>query len=676
VVVGPRQPAAVHALAQAINAALGNVGATVFHHAPMVHDVAYGPAALKVLIDEMKAGHVDTLVITARNPAYTAPADLGFADALRGVKNVVYTSLYEDETSALAGSFVPALHDFESWGDARATDGTVSIVQPLIAPLYVGMTAAELVSGFLGEARRGGYDLTKSYWKARKSGGPDFDLVWDRWLRDGVIPETAAAVETPTVAAEAGAAGLPAAMAPGGATEVLFAACPKLFDGRFANSAWLQELPDPVTKITWDNAVLISPSMAERLGVKPPSDGTLLNRPGMSDVVSVEVGGRKIEGPAYIAPGMADETAVLVLGYGRKGAAESTAHEIGYDAGSLRSAGALWLTSGNVAATGGRHQLAITQDHWRMEGRELAIEVDARAFAAGAHPGGHGEQGAGEHGGAGHEEGEGASGMHALEANRGDQPTLHKKWDPNRDDLTGRKVEYQWGMAIDLNKCTGCNACVVACQSENNIATVGKHNVVRAREMQWIRIDRYFTGDEHDPEVVNQPSACLHCEAAPCEYVCPVNATVHSDEGLNEMVYNRCVGTRYCLNNCPYKARRFNFLHYHGDLDPVSKMRMNPDVTVRSRGVMEKCTYCVQRIERKRIDARIAGHVMEDGDVVSACQQTCPSDAIVFGNINDPVSRVSKLYNDRRRYDLLHELNTRPRTVHLARVRNPNPELG
>jgi MoCo/4Fe-4S cofactor protein with predicted Tat translocation signal len=644
---GRRQPTAVHAIVAAINAALDNVGTTVTYGAPLLADAVCGTRPLAALAEEIAAGQVETLVITARNPVYTAPADLKFGKLLARIPNTIYHAHYEDETAGVSAYVVPAAHLLESWGDARATDGTVSIVQPLIAPLWGGVSEIEVLGAFLGEGDVNPYQVLRKSWQAKVSSvpgtGAEFDLIWEKWVGDGVIRGTETSPETTLTldgAAVTQAVGSLVAGAPKGAgVEIAFAPDYKVHDGRFANSSWLQEFPDPVTKLTWDNAALLSPATAKALGVDSDRDNDKFS------VLVIEYRDRRVHAPALIAPGHADDCITLVLGYGREGA-ESVAAGVGYNAGLLRGSDAPWFDRGAQVTLGtGMHLFAITQNHWSAEGREPAMDVTLADF----------ENPRSEF----HEK---------IEERRGSQPTIHQPWDYS-------KQQYKWGMAIDLGKCTGCSACVMACQSENNIPVVGKVNVVKGREMQWLRIDRYFAGEIEDPEVIVQPLACVHCETAPCEYVCPVNATVHSDEGLNEMVYNRCVGTRYCSNNCPYKVRRFNFLDYTGDTPAVRRLGMNPEVTVRSRGVMEKCTYCVQRIERARIDTRIQGRAIGDGELQTACQQGCPADAIVFGNLNDPKSRVTRLHGDERRYDLLHEVGTRPRTAYLARVRNLNPEL-
>jgi MoCo/4Fe-4S cofactor protein with predicted Tat translocation signal len=647
IIVGRRQPAGVHAMAAALNVALGNIGNTVDYAAPLTSDTNAGVAPLGALAQDIATGAVDTLVITASNPVYGAPADFKLAKLLERVPNTIYHGLYEDETAAACKTMIPAAHPLESWSDLRATDGTVSIVQPLIAPLWGGVQEAEVLAAFLEEGDVGAHGLLKKFWSGQEQAKAtgDFDGNWERWLADGIVPGTGAAVESGLSvdgAALAQAIG-PALAAVKQGTEIAFAADPKVYDGRFANSVWLQELPHPITKLTWENAAMISEATAKALNLE---DG---------DIVEISYRDRHVDAPVLRVPGHADDVVTLPLGYGRTGG-EKVAAGVGFNAGELRVSDAPWFDRGvTLAKTDRSVRFSITQDHWTMspDGREtpppavdttIAEVLDPRSKF--------------------HEE---------VEDRRPNpehpQPTIHKPVD-----YSGQA--YKWAMAIDLNKCTGCSACVVACQSENNITTVGKENVRKGREMQWIRIDRYYKGSFAEPDVLIQPLACVHCETAPCEYVCPVNATVHSDEGLNEMVYNRCIGTRYCSNNCPYKVRRFNFLNYIEDYTAAREMGMNPDVTVRTRGIMEKCTYCVQRIERKRISTRIEGRTILDGELETACQQGCPTRAIVFGSLNDASSKVSQLHADPRRYDLLHEIGTRPRTVYLARVRNPNPEIG
>lgn len=628
VLAGRRQPAALHALAIAMNAALGNAGATVAWAEPSLLDPLAGPEGLAALARELEAGQVETLLVTAWNPAYTAPADLALGALLAKVPDAIYLAQREDETSRAAGTVVAASHPLESWGDLRGRDGTASIVQPLLAPLHESVTELELLAAFTGQGHLGAWRLVRDGWRAR-AGAAAFDEAWDRWLADGVVPGTARPAAPPAPDLPAVAAALAAAPRPPAGLEACFAPDDKALDGRFAENAWLQELPHPVSKLTWDNAALVSPATARRLGL---ADG---------DVVRLTLRGRAVEAPVLQQPGHADDAVTLPLGYGRA-VAGPAGLGIGFHAGALRTAAAPWIDGGlGLEKTGRRHPLAQTQEHFSMEGRAIALGYDVGDLPRAAHE---------------------------LDEHRGTPASILPAVDYSKE-------EYRWGMAIDLSKCIGCGACTLACQAENNIPIVGKEQVLRSREMHWLRVDRYYQGPPEDPASVSQPLACVHCEMAPCEYVCPVNATVHSDEGLNEMVYNRCVGTRYCSNNCAYKVRRFNYLDYRGTYAPTIKMLQNPDVTVRARGVMEKCTYCVQRIERARIGARSHGEKVGGDQVVSACQQACPAEAIVFGNLNDPSSKVARLQADARRYDLLHELGTRPRTAYLVRLKNPNPEL-
>jgi MoCo/4Fe-4S cofactor protein with predicted Tat translocation signal len=636
VIAGQRQPAAVHALAHALNAELGNLGKTVTFTRPVALDPDSGTLGLRQLVREIEEGDVETLVITAYNPVYTAPADVDLAAALGKVPRTLYHHYYRDETAEVCSWLIPQTHELETWGDARAPDGTTSIIQPLLSPLFAGVAPVSLYAALVGEGHLTPYELVRAFWQQRSAGG-DFEAQWQRWLADGVIPDSAEPEAQPEVSASGVSAALQEVPVAKGELEVGFVPDYRTFDGRFANNAWLQELPDPITKITWDNAAYLSPKTAERLGVK------------LGDVVSIRLRERTLEAPVYVLPGHADEAVTLPLGYGRGGPAERTAAKVGFDAGRLRFSDAPWFDGGaTVEKTRRRHKFAITQDHWSMEGRPMALQgqvqrLEQLTSELEHHRGPHGDP---------------ARGLPTL------QPPVQYT------------EGYQWAMAIDLSRCTGCSACVIACQAENNIPVVGKDQIHRSREMHWLMIDRYFVGESADEvEVVTQPRMCVHCETAPCEYVCPVNATVHNEEGLNEMVYNRCIGTRYCSNNCPYRVRRFNYLQFNGDKSPTEKMAMNPDVTVRARGVMEKCTYCVQRIERARITTRIAGTIIRDGELQTACQQSCPAEAIVFGSLTEEGSRVSKLHQDSRRYDLLHLLNTRPRTGYLARIKNPNPEL-
>jgi len=628
IAAGPRQPAVVHAAVAALNAALGNVGATVDYREP-ADALLPSPAALADVVGALRDGKVKTLVVLGANPAYDAPADLDFAAAAAKAEEVVHFGSHVDETAALASWHLPAAHFLEAWGDARAACGTLSVIQPLIQPLYGAKSAVEL----LGVLARGqdvpGHDLVQDTWKAQL-GASDFEKRWNRLLHDGVLPESALPaaklVVAPGVFAELGSAASALAAA-AGELELVFQACPKVEGGASANNSWLQELPDAVTKVTWDNPLLVSPATAAARGLTD------------EDVVRLEVAGRSLELPVMRVPGMAEGTLAVVLGYGRRQAGR-VGTGVGFDAYALRTAKAHDLaTDVKLTAAGRRYPLAQTQEHGTMEGRALVREATLEhyrqdpKFAA-------------------------------------DETPLFSLW-PEHE----YKARPQWGMVIDLNACTGCNACAVACQSENNVPVVGKDQVRRGREMAWLRIDRYFTGAPEEPGAAFQPVPCMQCENAPCEQVCPVAATVHDAEGLNAMVYNRCIGTRYCSNNCPYKVRRFNFFNYTKDTPRVLKLVNNPDVTVRSRGVMEKCTYCVQRLSAAKIDARLAGRALADGDAKTACQQACPAEAIRFGDLLDLESQAAKARASDRSYALLAELNSRPRTTYQARLRNPHPAL-
>ena len=637
VVAGPRQPAAVHALTYWINEALGNLGETVSFVQKGNTEKGNGEIGgganaqpLEELAAEMDAGQVDTLVILGGNPVYNSPADFDFAANLRKVANTIHLGLERDETAAMCQWHLPEAHYLESWGDGRAHDGTVSLQQPLIQPLYAGKSAAELLAMVSAHQDQRGYDIVRNYWLAQW-GAAGGEKTWRRCLHDGLVPDTAYAVSEPKVDPLAISAALKVAPpVNSNGIEIGFYPDSGVYDGRFANNGWLQEAPDPMTKLTWDNAALMSAATASSLGVE------------QGDLVSIDAGGRETTMPVFIQPGHADRSISLALGYGR-----THCGHVGQGAGRnsyliRTAAGAGFLPGAQVRKPAGKHILASTQEHQSMEGRPLVREATLEDYTE--HP------------------------NFASEAV--EHPPLLSLYDePSYDQ------GHQWGMAIDLNSCVGCNACLVACQLENNIPVVGKDEVLRGREMHWIRLDRYYAGDPEDPQAVSQPVNCQQCENAPCENVCPVAATAHSPEGLNDMAYNRCVGTRYCANNCPYKVRRFNFFDFSEGLAEVQKMAFNPNVTVRVRGVMEKCTYCVQRIQEKKIEARGEGRSIADGEIKTACQQTCPAEAIVFGDINDSESRVSKLKAQNRDYAMLGELNTKPRTTYLAKLRNPNPEL-
>jgi molybdopterin-containing oxidoreductase family iron-sulfur binding subunit len=655
VVAGETQPPALHALVTAMNESLGNLGTTVITTDPVPARPENQLASIAELARDLAVGAVDVLVILGANPVYTAPADLDFKAALARAKLSVHLGLYADETAERCHWHVPRAHALESWSDARAEDGTVTIVQPQIAPLYQGKSDHEVLAALAGTPDLKGLELVRATTRGFLPAGTDFETFWRRALHDGFVAGTARPPRVLTLLPEtaAGAAReILAAQPPtGDVLEVNLRIDPALHDGRFANLGWLQELPRPWTRLTWDNAALVAPATAEALGVRN------------EDVVRIRtVDGREVEAPIWVLPGHAERSLTLHLGYGRKKSGR-VGQGVGVDAYPLRTTRHPWTLPGAaIMKTGAVHRLATTQTHHRMEGRALArsgtladFRADPRFLASPSH-GAEGEPG----------EGHGIGSGHGGNVGGGHPPSLFPGFPPG---------ENAWGLIVDLGSCHGCNACVVACQAENNIPIVGKDEVLNGREMHWIRIDRYFTGELDRPEIEQQPVLCMHCEQAPCEVVCPVAATTHSPEGLNEMTYNRCVGTRYCANNCPYKVRRFNFYPYADQKTPVLDLLRNPDVTVRSRGVMEKCTYCVQRINQARIQAAKEERPIRDGEVVTACQQACPTQAIVFGNLADPSSEVARLRRDPLNYGLLTELGTRPRTSYLARIRNPNPEL-
>jgi molybdopterin-containing oxidoreductase family iron-sulfur binding subunit len=645
VIAGETQPASVHLLAHAMNDALGNVGRTVFYTEPVEADPVDQLESLRDLVGEMHAGQVDLLLILGANPVYTAPADFDFSNALDKVPFRAHLGSHFDETSARCHWHIPEAHFLEAWSDARAHDGTASIVQPLIAPLYGARSAHEMLTALGERMERSGRDIVQEHWNARR---PEANAQWRRWLHDGFIPGTALPPKAVTLRSDAVArleperAGDTSSPA-GGSLEIAFRLDPSVADGRFANNGWLQELPKPITKLTWDNAVIVSPATAARLqaGGRPAMQGGEHGQI-VSDVVSLTYRGRTISGPIFAVAGHPDEAVTVHLGHGRSRAG-SVGSNTGFNAYALRTSDSLWSGIGvQVSRTGERMSLACTQSHHLLEGRNLVRTATREQYL------------------------ENPASVHGGEEPPPRTLTLYPEF--NYDG-------YKWGMAIDINACTGCNACVVACQAENNIPVVGKEEVLRGREMHWLRVDTYVKGGLYDPQTCFQPVPCMHCENAPCELVCPVAATVHSHEGLNDMVYNRCVGTRYCSNNCPYKVRRFNFLLYQDWSQPGLELARNPDVTIRSRGVMEKCTYCVQRINAAKIESEKAGRPVSDGEIKTACQQTCPADAIVFGDLNDPNARVAKLQAEARNYALLGHLNTRPRTTYLAAVRNVSPAL-
>jgi molybdopterin-containing oxidoreductase family iron-sulfur binding subunit len=627
VLAGENQPPEVHALSQAMNAALGNVGKTVRFTDPVEANSVIQGESLSQLVTDMQDGTVEMLVVISGNPVFNAPADLNFADALEKVKFRVHHSLCDDETSEHCHWHIPQTHYLEHWSDARAYNGTASIIQPLIAPLYGGKSTHEFVAALSGQAGTPGYEIVKGYWQAEQPAN-DFESFWQTAIHDGVVAGTAFPEKSPGLRMAGQQLDLQASTADG--LEINFRPDPTVWDGRFINNGWLQELPKPLTKLTWDNAAMISPATAERMSLQN------------EQVVELKSGGRSAKAPVWITPGQPENSVTVHFGYGRTRTGRIGAGT-GFNAFTLRTSRHPWFDTGlELTPTSETYALASTQLHSNMENRHLVRVGTLEEYQA--HP----------------------EFVHELGHDPPDDLTLYPKFENDG---------YAWGMAVDLNSCIGCGACTVACQSENNIPVVGKDQVQRGREMHWIRVDRYYEGGLENPETYHQPVMCMHCENAPCEVVCPVGATTHSDEGLNEMTYNRCVGTRYCANNCPYKVRRFNFYLYADYETESLKLLQNPDVSVRSRGVMEKCTYCVQRINAARIEAKKEDREIADGDIQTACQQVCPTDAIVFGDINDPNSAVSKHRSEHRNYGLLTETGTRPRTTYLAKLRNPNPEI-
>ena len=664
VLAGPRQPFETRRSAYEMNAMLGNVGETIVYLEGKPDPVAPGKDLAQLAAD-IHSGKVRTLLMLGGNAAYDAPVDLDFTGALAKVPTSIHLGLYRNETSRLCTWHIPQSHFLEAWGDAlvelprvRAASRTAvfSAIQPLIEPLHSGKSALDLLALIVGvEAASGDAYVRKTF---STMVGDDDGRRWRELLHDGADdpPVISGRPMAPTgphpkAAAPSGPAPeIPAPPIKNGELEIIFCPDSKVYDGRFANNGWLQELPDPMTRLTWDNAALMSPATAAKLGV------------ASQDVVRLQYEGRELEAPVYVMPGQADGTVALPLGYGRTaagkvgGSVADGVPPVGFNAYLLRTSKAMDFGSGlRVEPTGRTHVLATTQDHFAIDTAGLATrlkriptlvrEATLRQYRDDP----------------------------KFAQEMVEHPPLDSLWQEPRYD------GHRWGMTIDLSRCIGCGACVVACQAENNIPVVGKDRVLRGRQMQWLRIDRYFRGAADSPQVVYQPVACQQCEMAPCEAVCPVAATTHSHEGLNDMVYNRCVGTRYCSNNCPYKVRRFNFFNYHKDLEEpqneVAKMAYNPEVTVRSRGVMEKCTYCVQRIQNAKIVAKNERRPLVDGEIKTACQQACPTQAITFGDLADRTSAVARLAASDRAYGMLAELNVKPRTSYLARIRNPNPEL-
>jgi molybdopterin-containing oxidoreductase family iron-sulfur binding subunit len=645
VVAGEEQPAVVHAIAHAINTAYGNIGSTVLVTDPAEVAPTNQLASLMELIRDINAGAVKALIILGGNPVFDAPVDLRFKDALDKVPFRAHHSLYYDETSLRCHWHIPDTHWLESWSDARAHDGTVSIVQPLISPLYNGRSAHEVLGALIGGLDQTPYQTVRTYWFSKGA----TEQTWRKWLHDGVVensalpPRAASAAAPPQQPSNPATAGI----------EIELRHDPTIYDGRFANNAWLQELPKPQTKVTWDNVLVVGPSTAAKIGFGPDAREPLVNE-RRTRFAEVTYRGVKMNLPVWVVPGHADEVATVYFGYGRTNAGK-VGSGIGFNTYPFRFANALHGGAGasiHVDDTMPVYKIACTQEHQSIDPREVGERGIIRAATF-------------------------AEYLKHPEFAKEEEHGADTAGEENASMYPGYKYsdKHAWAMVIDNSVCIGCNGCVLACQAENNIAVVGKEQVVRERELHWLRIDRYYRGDVNNPEVFHEPVPCMQCENAPCEPVCPVEATSHSDEGLNDMTYNRCIGTRYCSNNCPYKVRRFNFFHYSDyDTEAFKPMR-NPDVTIRTRGVMEKCTYCVQRINAAKIDAEKENRRVRDGEVTTACQQACPTEAIVFGDMNDKTSHVAQLKAEPTNFTLLEELQTRPRTTYLATIRNPHPSL-
>jgi len=650
VIPGIYQDQSVQAMASAINTAIGAYGKLA-----LLGGDPNGPAigsqltGLKSLIFDLNAGKVDWLVILNANSIYSAPADLEFTAAFEKAKMTVHLGSHLDETGQYAQWHIPAAHYLESWSDARAYDGTVSIVQPMIDPLYGGKTAHHFFQALLDEPGLSPYGAVRETWKSTIKG--DFEVGWRKALHQGWIDGTTNVSSQPYLNGVSFEAKVPAP-APKDALEIIFRPDPNIYDGRWANVGWLQELPKPVTNLSWDNAAIMSGATLTKYGLEE------------DDIVELSVQGRKVNAPVIVAPGHPDNSVTVHLGYGRQ--TGRVAGGAGFNAYLIRTSDALFYAVGSMKKVEGKWGVAVTKSHFQ----------DHRPKLFGGEGNGNNSMEANEALGE-----RGIIRYATLEeykANPGfaNEGETHSTTDKSNSLFPNWEYkDNAWGMSIDMNSCTGCNACIVSCYAENNIPVVGKQQVRIGRNMQWLRIDTYFEGDLAAPRAHFQPMACQHCENAPCEQVCPVGATVHTPEGLNAMVYNRCVGTRYCSNNCPYKVRRFNFLLYSDFETQSLKLMRNPDVTVRSRGVMEKCTYCLQRISAAKIEADKENRPIRDGEIVTACQQACPAQAITFGNINDKQSKVAKLQDDERSYQVLADLNTRPRTKYVAAVTNPNLEL-
>ncbi|MEX0904362.1 MAG: TAT-variant-translocated molybdopterin oxidoreductase [Balneolaceae bacterium] len=660
--IGKEYKPAAQAAVAAINLALGNNGNTVTYHELPYRENRDENQAFSDAVREMQNGAVDTVVLIGTNPVFTAPADLNFAEALENTGTKVHLSDYFDETSRNCDWHVNHAHFLEMWGDGLSYTGQRSVIQPQILPLYDGLSEIEFINTIITGEESTGYDLVRETWQSYYPS--DFDSQWERILHDGIEPDSGFGDVNVSLAADFDSAIQPElSYEPVSGIEITIKPDSTLFDGRFANNGWLQELPDPMTKISWDNVAMMSPKTAESLGINPERSFSSREVP----VVRISGGNSTIEIAAWVLPGHADDSITLTTGYGRRNIGR-IADGVGVDTYPLRTTSAMLYQPGEVSTTGQSYDIACVQDHHSLEGRDMIRSASLEGYKE--HPdfatykNVHGYE---------------VPGMEEAreEGNEHGPISLFTETYGSYDD------QPQWGMSIDLNSCFGCGVCTIACQAENNIPVIGKREVSRRRIMHWIRIDRYFEGDEDNPGAYHQPVPCMHCELAPCEQVCPVAATTHSEDGVNQMTYNRCIGTRYCQNNCPFKVRRFNFFNYSkefvatGDDPEIIQMAMNPDVTVRFRGVIEKCTYCAQRLNRGKINAKIATGSRKpvDGAVQTACQQACPSNAITFGDITDQDSVISQDKRNERSYVLLEEMNVRPRTSYMAKIRNSNPEL-
>lgn len=654
VTIGLQQSAEEHALVAAINQALGNAGKSVSYlQADHISDDVTPMAAV---VKEMQDGKIDTVVLVGTNPAYTAQ-NLGFSEALEKVSTTIHLSDYVDETSKNVNWHINRAHFLETWGDGYSFSGARSVIQPQIQPLYDGVSEIEYLNIIVNGEFTSGYDLVQNTFRGYHRGS--FEKEWRKILHDGIDTQNNfKAVNGSIRSSVSDAVSRAAAVSSPSGLEIVIRPDASLFDGRFSNIAWLQELPDPMTKITWDNVAQISPETAKQLDVKD------------EDILEITSNGKTIQIAAWVQPGHADNCITITTGYGRDGIGRVANRYVDFTAGGVDVfplIGETLFSGAEAKKTGKKYEIACVQDHNSMEGRDIFRQATLEEYKK--NPAFASFEAVHNMSVPGKKEAEaiGKTGLISLF-----QEQKYPKEQP------------QWGMAIDLNSCFGCGACIIACQSENNIPTIGKREVRKGREMHWIRNDRYYVGsDANNPQAVHQPVPCMHCEMAPCEQVCPVAATTHSEDGLNQMTYNRCIGTRYCANNCPYKVRRFNFFNYSkeflttGTESDIVAMAMNPEVTVRFRGVMEKCTYCVQRVNRAKIDAKIKTGSMKpaDGAVKTACQQACPADAIYFGDLTDENSVVTRMKRNERTYILLEELNTRPRTTYMAKLKNPNPNL-